>query len=147
VRRLELLQHRVGAPRGEDVAGQEQHWQSVYGRQSCPRHHVRRAGADGGGAGQRLEPVLLPGIGGSRVDHRLLIARLVVGQVTRVLLECLPHARYVAVPENADASREKSLLDAVALDVLDGQKAHQRLGHRQPYCAQSLNLLRLALRL
>jgi hypothetical protein len=67
------------------------------------------------------------------VDHRLLVAGLVVDKVARVLLERLPYARDVSVAEDAEAPGEKALLDTVTLDVLTGQKPDQRLGHRQPY--------------
>ena len=35
--------------------------------------------------------------------------------------------------EDAEAAGEQPLLDAVALGVLDGQEAHERLGDRQPH--------------
>ena len=44
--RLQLLQHRSGAPAGEDVAGQAQHRQPVHRGGGRAGDHVRRAGTD-----------------------------------------------------------------------------------------------------
>src|SRR3712207_7513066 len=52
------------------------------------------------------------------------------GEVASVLLQRLADARDVAVPEDAEATREEALLDAVALDVLARQKADQRLDRK-----------------
>src|SRR5437879_5956507 len=49
----------------------------------------------------------------------------------RPLLESLANARDIAMPENTQASGEKSLLPPVALDVLIRQKGDQRLRHCQ----------------
>src|SRR3712207_8339876 len=57
------------------------------------------------------------------------------GEVASVLLQRLADARDVAVPEDAEATREKAPLDAVALDVLARQKADQRLCGCEPYRA------------
>ena len=58
---------------------QEQHRQGVYGGEHRVRDHVGWAGAYEGRAGERLEAVLRPRVGGGRMDHRLLVADLVVG--------------------------------------------------------------------
>jgi hypothetical protein len=79
-----------------------------------------------------LQAVFLPGVRRSGVDHRLLVAGLVVGQTLRVFVESLTHARHVTVAEDAEAPGEEALLHSVALDVLVSQEAHQRLSHRQP---------------
>jgi hypothetical protein len=67
------------------------------------------------------------------VDHRLLVARLVVGQDVGVLLERLPHAAEVAVAEDAEAAGEEGLAAPVALDVLSGEEADERLGDGEPH--------------
>jgi hypothetical protein len=67
------------------------------------------------------------------MDHGLLVARLIIAQ-SGDLLERLPHARDIAVPEYTETSRKKLLLDAVAFDVLLGQKRNEGLCHRQSLC-------------
>ena len=83
VRVLQLLQHRARHPGGEHVARQQQHRQPVHRGQRGSGDHVRRAGPDRGGAGQRREPVAHPRVAGRGVHHALLVARLVVGQRAR----------------------------------------------------------------
>ena len=82
-RHLELLQHRIGRMRREDVAGQQQHRQPVDRRERRAGDHVRRARPDRRGARQRAEPVPHPRIADGGVHHRLLVPRLVVGQEAR----------------------------------------------------------------
>src|SRR3712207_4270976 len=57
------------------------------------------------------------------------------GEVASVLLQRLADARDVAVPEDAEATREEALLDAVTLGVLARQKADQRLRGSEPFRA------------
>ncbi len=64
------------------------------------------------------------------MDHRLLVASLVVAEVG-VLLERLADAGDVAVAEDAEAAGEEGLLHAVALGILLLQERDQRLCHRQ----------------
>src|SRR6266550_7369639 len=64
--------------------------------------------------------------------HRLLVARLVVGDQLRPLEERFSHTGHVAVAEDAEAALDEALLHAVALRVLRREEANQRLGHRQP---------------
>ena len=71
------------------------------------------------------------------MDHRLLVASLVVSQRFGILGERLAETGNVAVPEDAPAAGEEPLLDAIALDVLLGQEPHERLGHRQPLHART----------
>jgi hypothetical protein len=70
------------------------------------------------------------------VDHRLLVAALVIGQGSRFgelgLQQGLPHAREVAVPEDAQAAREEPVLRAVALGHLSGEEPDDRLRDGQP---------------
>ena len=64
------------------------------------------------------------------MNHRLLVAGLVVGHGVGVLLERLADARDVAVAEDPEAPSEEALLRPVPLDVLVREKPNQRLGHR-----------------
>ena len=72
-----------------------------------------------------------------RVDHALLVAREVVRQIGLAgqlgLQQRLADPRHVAVAEDAEAARDQAPLHAVALRVLRGQEAHQRLGDRQSH--------------
>ena len=79
------------------------------------------------------EPVALARVADGGVDHRLLVARRVIGQQVGVPVQRLPEARDVAVAEDAEAAGEEALARAVALDVLGGQEADERLGHRQSH--------------
>jgi hypothetical protein len=66
------------------------------------------------------------------VHHRLLVARLVVGQQVGVLVQRLADAGDVPVPEDAEAAGEEALPVAVAFGVLRCEKANERLRRRQP---------------
>jgi hypothetical protein len=70
------------------------------------------------------------------VDHPLLVARQQVGQLGRSaqlgLEQRLADAGDVAVAEDPEAAGDQALLLAVALGVLAGQEADERLGHGQP---------------
>ena len=127
MRRLELLQHRVRPAAGERVAGQQQHRQAVDRRERRAGDHVRRARPDRRRARERAEPVALARVAGGDVDHRLLVARRVVGQQVVVLLQRLAEAGDVAVAEDAEAAGEEALAPPVALDVLGGEEADERL--------------------
>jgi len=59
---LELLQHRIGDTRREDVARQEQNRKPVHGRERGTGEQVGRARADRRGAGEGLERSLVAGI-------------------------------------------------------------------------------------
>ena len=73
------------------------------------------------------------------MDHRLLVARLVVGELVPVLLERLSDAGDVAVSEDAEGTGEQALLHPVALDVLVGQEPDQRLRCSQTYRVQVIS--------
>ena len=126
-RNLELLEHGLGPARREDVAGNEQDGDTVDRRERGTGDHVRRSGPDRGRAYERAEPVLHPSVCRSRVHHRLLVPRLVVGQQLGRLVQRFADARDVAVAEDAEASAEEALLHPVALDVLRSEEAEQRL--------------------
>src|SRR6185503_19710116 len=72
-------------------------------------------------------------VAGGDVDHRLLVARRVVGEQVAMLLQRLAEPGDVAVAEDPEAAREEALAGAVALDLLHGQEAHERLGDGQSH--------------
>ena len=140
---LQLLENGVGDPRGEDVAGQQQHRESVDRGQCRSADHVRGPGTHGRSHGHRAEPVALPSVARGRVHHGLLIATLEIAKMRRVtgdlaLQQCLSDAGNIAVPEDAPASCEKGILDAVSLDALSLEESDEGLsdgesyGHRVP---------------
>jgi hypothetical protein len=49
-----------------------------------------------------------------------------------MLVQRLPEAGDVAVPEDPEAAAEEAVLDAVTLDELRGQEVEQRLAGRSP---------------
>ncbi len=49
-----------------------------------------------------------------------------------MLVQRLPDPGHVAVPEDPEAAGEEAVLDAVALDVLGGEKADEGLRCREP---------------
>jgi hypothetical protein len=67
------------------------------------------------------------------VDHRLLVAALHIGQQVLVLLQRLAEAGDVPVTEDAEAAGEEAPPLPVALDLLRGEKAHERLADREAY--------------
>ena len=90
---LKLLRRRVRDPGGEEVAGQQQDRDAVDGGERSPGHHVGRAGADRGGAGEGRQPVPHPGKADRRVHHRLLVAGQVVLEVRLVVFVGLEQCR------------------------------------------------------
>jgi hypothetical protein len=64
------------------------------------------------------------------MHHRLLVSGLVVGEEIRVLVKRLPDPGDVAVPEDAEAPLEETLLNPISLYVLRGEKADESLGGR-----------------
>ena len=138
-RMFELLEHRVGDARGEQVARQEQHGQPVDRGRRGAGHHVGRARADRRQAGHRRQSVSLPREACRRVDHPLLIAALVVRHrawVGQLLLEQrLPQARDVAMPEDAEHALDQPVLHAVTLASLRNEEADDRLSHSQTHGA------------
>src|SRR5215208_1681843 len=145
---LHVLGQRQGHGSGLGLVGQDAHggqsggdelFGAVYAGERRPRDHVGRAGSYGARASERLEPVLLPGVGCGGVDHRLLVPRLVVGELVPILLERLSDSGDVAVSEDAEGTGEQALLHPVALDVLVGQEPDQRLRCRQTYRVQVIS--------
>ena len=127
---LELLQDRVHGSRGEDIARKQQDGQTVDGGQGRTGDHVGSTRSDRAGAGHDAKPVLHSRVADCGVDHGLLVARLVVGQQVRSLVERLADAGHVAMAEDSKAAVHEAMLGAVALDVLCAEKSHQRLRHR-----------------
>jgi hypothetical protein len=68
---------------------------------------------------------------GRCVHHRLLVAALVVSQPILHLMERLANSGDIAMAEDAEHTGEKRLAQAITLAVLDAQKPHERLRHRQ----------------
>ena len=99
---LELLQHGPLVPGRVVVGGEQQHRQAVDRGRGRARDHVGRARPDRRRAGQRGQPPVGLGEADRRVDHRLLVAWLVVGQVPAAFLQRLAHAADVAVAEDAE---------------------------------------------
>ena len=132
-RHLELLQHGIGPARREDVARQQQHGQAVHRRGRRAGDHVRRARADRRGADERPEPVLHPRVADGGMHHPLFVPPLVIGEEVAVLVQRLPDAGDVAVPEDAEAAGEEPLPRAVSLRPLVDEELDDRLPDRQPY--------------
>jgi hypothetical protein len=63
------------------------------------------------------------------MNHRLLVARLVIAQTLTCLMQSLTHPGNVAVAENAEATGKEALVYTIALDILNGEKLDQCLGH------------------
>ena len=78
----------------------------------------------------------MAGVADGRVDHGLLVAGEVVGQVRAAvqlgLQQRLADAGDVAVAEDAEAPGDQPLLAAVALGVLGGQEPDERLRDGEP---------------
>ncbi len=67
------------------------------------------------------------------MHHSLLVARLVITEIVRPLVERLPDPGDIAVAEDTPAAGEEALLDPIAFDVLAREESHQRLCHREPH--------------
>ena len=72
------------------------------------------------------------------VNHRLLVAGEVVGELVPGFEKRLSHSGNVAVAEDAEAAGEETVALAVALNLLGCEEAHQCLGdgqsHGRPRC-------------
>jgi hypothetical protein len=68
-----LLEHRIGSPIDEDVAGKQQQWKAVGMRGGGGSHHVRRARPNGGGGDHEAPTALRARIGDRSHRHRLLV--------------------------------------------------------------------------
>ncbi len=128
--RFQLLQHRRNVAPGKDVAGQQQYGDPVDSSQGRAGDHVGRPGPDRRSADQGAQAIAHFGKTGCRVNHGLLIAEQVVGEI-RVLLQGLSDAGHIAVAKNAQASAKKRLLPAVPYDGLGLEKLNNGLCHGQ----------------
>ena len=66
------------------------------------------------------------------MHHRLLVARLVVGEQLWALVERLADPGDVAVAEDPEAAAEEAVLHPVAFDVLLREEPDERLRRREP---------------
>ena len=130
---LDLLEHRVRQPVGEGIAREDQDRQAVGMGRARRRHHVERAGADGGGGDHDLPPA--PGLGeadgGQR--HGLLVLPAPGRQPVLDRFQRLREAGDVAVAEDREHAGEERNALAVQDGVLTAQIADQGLRHRQAY--------------
>ena len=132
-RLLHLLQDGIGLAVCVRVARQEEHGNAVCRRRAGCRDHVRRTGADRGGAGIHLLAALLLREADGRMRHALLVAPHAHDEVAGIFLERLADADDVAMTEYAeDAFKHRNFL-AVKLDVLVVQELDERLRDRPSY--------------
>ena len=130
-RHLDLLQHRVGAAAGEDVAGQEQHRQAVHMRQRRRRHHVGRTWPDRGRAGHHPPPRMRLGEGDGGMRHGLFVVRAESGQGAAMRVQRGAEARDIAMAEDGPDAAEQRHDAAVDLGLLRGQETDRGFGRRQ----------------
>ena len=124
---LDLLQHGIGDPALEGVAGEDQDRQAVGVRQPRRRDHVRRTRPDGRGRDHDLPAPSRLREGNSRMCHSLLALPTVRRQDIPHLFECTAEAGHVAVPEDREHSWEQRHLDAVDDRALGDQEPDDRL--------------------
>ena len=130
---LDLLEHRIGQAAGEGIARENKDWQAVGMGRARRRHHVERAGADGGRGDHDLAtaPGLGEADGGQR--HGLLVLAAPGRQPVLNRLQRFREARDVAVAEDREHAGEERNALAVQDGVLVAQIADQSLRHRQAY--------------
>ncbi len=124
---LHLLEHGVGAPVGEDVAGNEQHRQPVHVGDAGRRHHVGGTGTDRGRAGHHAAAPAGLGEGHGRITHALLVMRPEGRQAVLRTLQGLAHPGDVAMAEDRPDAGEQRQRAAVDFRHLPAEVAHQRL--------------------
>ena len=128
---LDLLQHRVGPPVGENVTGQKQHRQAVGMGTASRRHHVQSPRTDRRQRDHDLPPPLRLGKAHRRQCHRLFVLPAPRRQLVLHRLQRFRQAGHVAVTEYAEEPGKQWFLFAVDNDELVAQIAHQRLRHGQ----------------
>ncbi len=135
---LDLLQHGVGQPRHEHVAGQQQQRQAADVRERGRGQHVGRAGADARRRGHHpLAEIRLRERDG-RVGHSLFVVRAKRRQPILLRVQRFAEPGHVAVAEDREhaAAVRQDLGAAVGLDdfgAQGGQVAHERLADGQSY--------------
>ena len=127
VRNLELLEYRVRLAGCKGVGREQQERDVIDGSGQGGGHHVRRAYADRGRAGDDLAAVVLLCIGNRSVRHALLVAALVYAEMARVFLQRLAEADDHAVAEDGEDTVYERLNFAIHFDVLLVQELDDRL--------------------
>ena len=130
---LHLLQHRVGQPVGEGVAGEQQHRQPVRVRDTRGGHHVGGTRPDRGGGEHEAPPPHRLGIGDRGERHALLVLPAPGREHAPGGLQRLAQTGHVAVPEDREPAGNQRHFLSVDLGELRRQIAHQRLRHGQPH--------------
>ena len=131
---LHLLQHRVGAPAGERVAGQQQHRQPVGVGQTGRGHHVERPRTGRGRRRHHLPAVHRPREADRGQRHALLVLTAPGRQLVLDVVQRGAEPEHVAVPEDRENPCEQRHLGAVQqLGTLRDHPLHQRLRRRQPH--------------
>ncbi len=125
---LDLLQHRIGAAIGEDIARQQQDGQAVDVSERGGGDHVGCAGADRRRARHHAPPTRGLGEGDRRVRHRLLIVSAIGRECLARRVERFAQTRDIAVPEDREHPREQRRDLAVDLGLLRREEADSRLG-------------------
>jgi hypothetical protein len=124
---FDLLQHRIGLPIGENVAGDQQHRQAIDVRDRCRCDHVGRAGADRGRAGHHAPAARSLGEGDRGMRHRLLVMCAVGRELIAGGIERFSEARYIAVAEDCEHTLEEPLRAAVDFHPLSAEEADHSL--------------------
>ena len=128
---LDLLQHRVGAAVGEDVAGEDQDRQPVGHGAAGGGDHVAGARADRGERHHDLPAPLGLGEADRGERHRLLVLSAPGRELVLHRFQRLRQAGDVAVAEDGEEAGEERDDVPVDLGLLVDQIAHQRLRHGQ----------------
>ena len=128
---------RSTAP-GEDVTGEQQDGQTVYGCSGCSRHHIGRAWPDRTRTCESAQPMIRACEGRRSVNHRLFVSAQIVPP-TCVLLKRLPYAGEISVTEDPKAAGEEWLLASVASYMLLDQKLDDGLSHGESSRSQVLS--------
>ena len=127
---LDLLQHRIGAAVGIDIARDQQQRQPVHMGDRGGGDHVRGARPDAGRHGLRAPAPMPLGKGDGGMGHGLLVLPAPCRQGVARLLQRLPQPRHVAMPEDRPDPVDEPL---PLLGHLHRQPAHHRLRRGQPH--------------
>ena len=125
---LDLLEHRVGAAIGEDIARQQQHRQAIDVGERCGSDHIGCARANRGGAGHHAAAARRLGEGDCGMRHRLLVVGAIGRQYAARRVERFAHARHIAVAEDCEHAGEERDDPAVDFGLLRREEADGRLG-------------------
>ncbi len=127
---LQLLEHRVRLAGGEGVRREDQQGDVVHRGRGARRHHIGRAGAHGGSAGDDPPAAVLLGKGDGRVAHALLVPALHDFEAAGVRVQGLAQAHGDAVAEDGEKALHKLGLHAVHGDILVIQEFDNGLSRR-----------------